>query len=133
MRGNQHAKGYKHTEEFKEKSREANTGDRSHRFKDGRTNHPQYIRWLNMTDRCHREEHPGYSDYGGRGITVYQEWRDDPFVFFAYLETLGPCPPGHSLDRINNDGNYEPGNIRWASIVEQNNNQRKRARCSFPS
>jgi hypothetical protein len=62
----------------------------------------------------------------GRGITVCDEWRDDPFSFYRYLdEVLGPCPPGHSIDRVDNDGNYEPGNIRWASQSEQVRNSRR--------
>jgi hypothetical protein len=64
-----------------------------------------------------------YPNYGARGITVCEEWHD-PFAFYAYLDTLGPCPEGYSIDRIDNDGDYEPGNIRWASSAEQRANSR---------
>lgn len=63
-----------------------------------------------------------YPSYGGRGITVCAEWQT-PANFYAYLDELGPCPPNYSLDRIDNNGNYEPGNIRWASQSEQNSNR----------
>jgi hypothetical protein len=63
-----------------------------------------------------------YHRYGGRGIHVCDEWHD-PWTFYRYLdEHLGPCPPRHSLDRINNDGNYEPDNVRWATFSEQARN-----------
>lgn len=89
---------------------------------DGRSLHPEYNRWYNMMARCLKPEHPMYPSYGGRGITVCAEWQT-PANFYGYLEGMGPCPPGYSLDRINNNGNYEPGNIRWASQSEQNSNR----------
>jgi hypothetical protein len=93
-------------------------------FKDGRTRHQHYARWYNMMRRCTSPGHPEYLHYGGRGIIVCEEWRD-PFNFYSYLDyVLGPCPKGHSLDRIDNDGNYEPGNIQWASFAKQFRNRR---------
>jgi hypothetical protein len=90
----------------------------------GLSKHPHFPRWRSMVDRCHDSKNPNYPRYGGRGITVADAWRD-PAAFIAYLESeLGPCPSGHSLDRIDNDGNYEPGNIRWADGATQRRNQR---------
>lgn len=91
---------------------------------DGRAAHPQYDRWYSMVYRCTSPSAPEWHNYGGRGIRVHREWQDDPFAFYAYLDTLGPCPPGYSLERIDNDGHYEPGNIRWASAAEQFRNRR---------
>ncbi len=82
-----------------------------------------------MISRCENPNNKQYKDYGGRGITVCEEWHD-AWAFFHYLTTtLGPCPPKHSLDRIDNDGNYEPGNIRWASKIDQARNKRPRKRA----
>ena len=91
---------------------------------DGRSSHPHYNRWQNMIARCTQPQHQMWTDYGGRGITVCDEWLD-PFVFYRYLdEVLGPIPDGCSLDRIDNDRGYEPGNIRWATAIEQFRNRR---------
>jgi hypothetical protein len=82
---------------------------------------PEYTAWMAMKRRC---GNPGRPDYTGRGIKVCAEWKDS---FEAFLEHMGPKPsPSHSLDRINNDGNYEPGNCRWATRSVQNANQRPR-------
>lgn len=76
-----------------------------------------------MLERCENPEHHKYPRYGGRGIAVCEEWHDVR-NFINYLETeLGPRPAAHSLDRINNDGDYEPGNMRWASPSMQCANQ----------
>ena len=74
--------------------------------------------------RCYTTSHHAYHYYGGRGITLY--WTD-VVEFARYVEEhLGPRPDGMSLDRINNDGNYEPGNIRWAPKEVQSRNRRYR-------
>lgn len=86
---------------------------------------PEYQAWWNMLARCTNPEHDWYSDYGGRGIQVCERWRDSFENFYA---DMGPRPsPDHSLDRENNDGNYEPGNVRWATKPQQNRNLRVNA------
>lgn len=76
--------------------------------------------WQGMKKRCYDPNHPRYKNYGGRGITVYPEWRKS---FKAFIEYMGERPEGLTLDRIDNDGNYEPGNVRWATYYQQNENR----------
>jgi hypothetical protein len=77
-----------------------------------------------MLQRCNNQNFHQYKDYGGRGITVCERWRK----FENFLADMGEPPEGMSLDRINNDGNYEPGNCRWATKLEQRANARRRAK-----
>jgi len=79
-----------------------------------------------MRQRCENEKHKQYLDYGGRGITVCVEWRN----FAAFLADMGERPEGKTLDRINPNGNYRPGNCRWSSIKEQAANKRPRVKHS---
>lgn len=89
---------------------------------------PEYQAWHNAKNRTTNPNVPVWPNYGGRGITMCDEWLNS---FEAFFEHIGPKPgPGYSLDRIDNDGNYEPGNVRWATRTDQNRNQRPRQKES---
>jgi hypothetical protein len=89
----------------------------------GMSQNREYRIWSGMKTRCLNPRSKGYSYYGGRGITVCARWRDS---FEAFYQDLGPRPsPQHSLERVDNDGNYEPGNVRWAQLSEQATNKRR--------
>jgi hypothetical protein len=75
-----------------------------------------------MKQRCFNPRAANYENYGGQGITVCEEW----LSFEAFFADMGTCPPGYSLDRIDPNGNYEPGNCRWADAKQQRQNQRPR-------
>lgn len=75
-----------------------------------------------MKDRCLNPSSASWKNYGGRGVTVCQSWIDS---FESFLADVGERPEGTSLDRIDNDGNYEPGNVRWADASTQQGNRRK--------
>ena len=80
--------------------------------------------WIAMHQRCYNPNHKDYANYGGRGITVSEEWDD----FSRFLKDMGERTADETLDRINNNGNYEPGNCRWATHLQQAHNRRGAAR-----
>jgi hypothetical protein len=89
----------------------------------GMVSSSEYSIWSNMKQRCTNLLNTRYSDYGGRGITVCDRWKDS---FENFYEDMGPKPsPGHSIDRIDVNGNYELINCKWSTVTEQNRNQRR--------
>lgn len=84
---------------------------------------PTYRTWIAMNRRCHDQKATNYGWYGGRGIYVCPRWRDS---FDAFLADVGERPSGLTLDRIDNNGHYEPGNVRWATHKQQSLNRRPR-------
>jgi hypothetical protein len=88
----------------------------------------EYAAWRQMIARCTRPRYKAFADYGGRGITVCDRWLHD---FPAFLADVGRAPsPSHTLGRIDNDGTYQPGNVRWETRSEQNNNRRVTVRLT---
>ncbi len=92
------------------------------RIKHGGTYTKEYRAWWDMQQRCNNPRHDRYASYGGRGIKVCEAWRE----FENFIRDMGTRPSSdHSIDRTDNDGNYEPGNCRWATRSEQQRNTRR--------
>lgn len=106
----------------KERAKEAN---KTHGY--SRRRHPLYARWLGMRNRCNNPNDDYYDNYGGKGVKVCKRW--DSFTNF--LEDMGECPEGHTLDRRDNDGDYTPENCRWASSSEQAMNKSTTAMVEY--
>lgn len=88
-----------------------------------------YVAWSNMRARCRNPNDRCYAMYGGRGIRVCERWDDS---FAAFEADMGPHPgAGYSLERLNNDGHYAPGNVRWATAKEQGRNKRNNVYLTF--
>ena len=88
----------------------------------GHTASPEYRIWTSLKQRCTNPKSMGYPDYGGRGIAVCERWMES---FEAFYQDMGPRPSDlHSIDRKDVNGNYEPGNCRWATNEEQHSNRR---------
>lgn len=81
----------------------------------------EYISWSGMKTRCLNPKATGYERYGGRGITICDRWVNS---FEKFYQDMGPRPPGTSIDRLDNDGNYEPDNCMWRTAKAQNDNRR---------
>lgn len=91
----------------------------------GKTNTKCYMEWANMKARCYNPNSKQYKDYGGRGITMCERWRKSFEAFYADVSELPNFgKEGYSINRIDNNGNYEPNNVEWADDITQANNKR---------
>jgi hypothetical protein len=88
---------------------------------------PAYYCWATMKQRCKNPRASKYGFYGARGVTYCDRWEK----FANFIADMGPRPPGTTLDRIDSNGNYEPGNCRWANHEEQHNNTRRNVFVEF--
>lgn len=96
--------------------------------KHGLHKHELYGTWASIIQRCYDPKHQAYPNYGGRGITVCDRWRES---FASFLSDMGERPGGCTVDRIDNSKGYEPNNCRWATAQEQHNNTRSNRLLTF--
>jgi hypothetical protein len=93
----------------------------------GKGRHPLYSSWQQMISRCTNTSHGRYRDYGGRGVGVADRW----LSFAAFVEDMGDRPPGHQIERIDNEKGYTPDNCRWASRIDQARNKRNNRMLAY--
>lgn len=93
----------------------------------GMTDSPTWSSWKGLFERCNNPKSPGYKNYGGRGVSICDRWQ----VFENFYEDMGDRPEGATLDRIDVNGNYEPGNCRWATMKQQQRNRRNNKKEFF--
>jgi hypothetical protein len=89
---------------------------------------PLYVTWMAIKQRCYNEKHHSYPRYGGKGVKVCERWLED---FEVFANDMGKRPDGFSLDRIDSDGDYTPGNCRWANALTQGQNKRKGGKVRY--
>lgn len=106
------------------------TGKNNKSYKHGLTNHPLFRVWQHIKDRCINSNDKSYKNYGGRDIKICKEWLNDFKAFYDWCIVTG-YKKGLTLDRIDNNGNYEPNNCRWASRKIQNRNKRSNTYLSI--
>lgn len=112
------------TENASQRLREANPA-----ITHGLTRHPLFDTWKAVLRRCENPADKDWPRYGALGVSVHEAWHD-PAAFTAWIdEHLGERPDGMSLDRVDGTGNYEPGNVRWASALQQRHNRRPARQC----
>jgi hypothetical protein len=93
----------------------------NHAKKHSLSNSPEYRSWQSIKARCGNKNNPNFCRYGGKGLKMFDGWVND---FKKFYDHIGPCPSAdHSVDRIDNTKGYFPGNVRWATRLEQNNNR----------